>query len=152
MDRFSYNLLKGVIVVSGPKSTLYDTDGKTIAAGKRDPHPYVEGRELVVGGKDVQLDRPITREEYLSGTCFGGNAPYSSAPVGGPSTSKSALSKQFLPLKINSTTPSRPTASGLDRKGIPLQPVDLLSTLNNSSSKKTAPTIKTEDSYWTANW
>ncbi|KAJ6558570.1 SNF2 family N-terminal domain-containing protein [Mycena vulgaris] len=147
----------GVLVVSGSKSTLYDSEGKTISAGKRDPAPYVEGKNLVVGGKDIELDRAITRAEYLSGTCFGDSAAYSSIQIP-PSTSKPApgVSKQFIPLKIKASTPSRhqKSASGLDRRAIPLQPVDLLSTISNNSPKKVppVPTIKVEDSYWTVNW
>ncbi|KAJ7124910.1 SNF2 family N-terminal domain-containing protein [Mycena epipterygia] len=145
----------GVLVVSGFKSTLYDSEGKTISSGKRDP-PYVEGRNLVVGGKDIELDRAITRTEYLSGTCFGDSTPYSSVQVVGSSTSKpTALSKQFVPLKIKTSTTSRPQASTSvpDRRVVPLQPVDLLSSvIGNKSPKKALPTIKVEDSYWTANW
>ncbi|KAJ7755699.1 SNF2 family N-terminal domain-containing protein [Mycena maculata] len=144
----------GVLVVSGFKNTLYDSEGKPLSTGKRDSAPYVEGRNLVVGGKDIELDRAITRADYLSGTCFGfgGSATFSSVPT---STSKpSALSKQFVPLKINAPTPSRPQASaGLsERRVVPLQPVDLLSTVNNKSPKKALPTVKVGDSYWTANW
>ncbi|KAJ7502774.1 SNF2 family N-terminal domain-containing protein [Mycena galericulata] len=146
----------GVLVVSGFKSTLYDSDGKTISAGKRDP-PYAEGRNLVVGGKDIELDRAITRTDFLSGACFGfGNsASYSSVQAPKASTNKpSALSKQFVPLKIKTPTPSRPqpSTSGSERRVVPLQPVDLLSTANNTSPKKLLPTVKVEDSYWTANW
>ncbi|KAJ7675096.1 SNF2 family N-terminal domain-containing protein [Mycena rosella] len=149
----------GVLVVNGAKSTLYDSDGKTISSGKRDPTPYTVGRNLTVGGKDVELDRSITRAEYLSGTCFGESASYSAIQTAGPSTSTSkpaAVSKQFIPLKIKASTPSRPPLpSGSDsRRVVPLQPVDLLSTISNNSPKKAvpAPAVKGEDSYWTANW
>ncbi|KAJ7928623.1 SNF2 family N-terminal domain-containing protein [Mycena leptocephala] len=145
----------GVLVVTGSKSTLYDSEGKTIATGKRDPAPYAAGRNLSVGGKDLELDRAITRSEYLSGTCFGDAASYSAVQTTSFSTSKpTALSKQFIPLKIKPSTPSHGQAStsGSDRKLVPLQPVDLLSTINNKSPKKTLPSIKAEDSYWTANW
>ncbi|KAJ7188473.1 SNF2 family N-terminal domain-containing protein [Mycena filopes] len=144
----------GVLVVSGYKSTLYDSEGKTISSGKRDA-PYVVGRNMVVGGKDVELDRPITRNEYLSGTCFGDGASYGAVQIA--STSKpTALSKQFVPLKIGKpSTPLHAQAStSVERRIVPLQPVDLLSTLNNKSpiAKKTLPSLKVEDSYWTANW
>ncbi|KAJ6495564.1 SNF2 family N-terminal domain-containing protein [Mycena vitilis] len=143
----------GVLVVNGSKSTLYDSEGKTIAAGKRDAAPYGEGRNLTVGGKDIELDRAITRAEFLSGTCFGDSASFSSAPAA--STSKAtALSKQFVPLKIKPSTPSHPQAStsGAERRVVPLQPVDLLSTMNTNSPKKPLPSVKADDSYWTANW
>ncbi|KAJ7497126.1 SNF2 family N-terminal domain-containing protein [Mycena latifolia] len=146
----------GVLVVTGLKSTLYDSEGKTISTGKRDP-PYVVGRNLVVGGKDIELDRSITRTEYLSGTCFGDSASYTSIQTPGPSTNKpTAVSKQFIPLKIKASATSRPQAetNGTERRVVPLQPVDLLSTISNNSPKKAlpGPTVKAEDSYWTANW
>ncbi|KAJ7078907.1 SNF2 family N-terminal domain-containing protein [Mycena belliarum] len=144
----------GVLVVVGSKSTLYDSEGKTISVGKRDPSVYEIGRNLVVGGKDIELDRPITRAEFLSGSCFGDSAAYASIQIAGPSTSKpTAVSKQFIPLKIK-VPRSEPSTSTLERKIVPLQPVDLLSTLANNSPQK-APTEsagKGEDSYWTANW
>ncbi|KAF7362053.1 hypothetical protein MVEN_00550700 [Mycena venus] len=144
----------GVLVVAGSTSTLYDSEGKTLGSGKRDP-PYHEGRNTSVGGKDIELDRAITREEFLAGTCFGDSASYSSMQTA--STSRpTALSKQFVPLKINPSAPSHAQAStsGSERKIVPLQPVDLLSTINNKSPKKALPSIKAEarDSYWTANW
>ncbi|KAF8170206.1 SNF2 family N-terminal domain-containing protein [Mycena galopus ATCC 62051] len=141
----------GVLVVTGSKSTLYDSEGKTIASGKR-TGSYVEGAGLNVGGKDIELDRCITRAEFLSGTCFGSSMSYS--PMQGvQSTSKAptALSKQFVPLKISHAQTSTSTP---ERKIVPLQPVDLLSTISNKSPKKALPSIKAEarDSYWTANW
>ncbi|KAJ7782862.1 P-loop containing nucleoside triphosphate hydrolase protein [Mycena metata] len=120
----------GVLVVSGFKSTLYDSEGKTISSGKRDPAPYTAGRNMVVGGKDIELDRAITRAEYLSGTCFGDGASY--AAIQTASTSKTtALSKQFVPLKIGkSSTPlhAQTSTNDSERRIVPLQPVDLLST------------------------
>ncbi|KAJ6607761.1 SNF2 family N-terminal domain-containing protein [Mycena sp. CBHHK59/15] len=145
----------GVLVVSDAKCTLYDSEGKTISVEKRDPQPYVEGRSLVVGGKDVELDIAITRADFLSGACFGSGTTYSAATASSSTNKPTALSKQFVPLKIKSTTSLPSTANGVsERKVLPLQPVDLLSTLNNDtkSPKNAFPTIKVEDSYWTANW
>ncbi|KAF7375992.1 hypothetical protein MSAN_00013800 [Mycena sanguinolenta] len=123
----------GVLVVTGPKSTLYDSDGKTIASGKRGSS-YFEGLDTSIGGKDIQLDRPITRSEFLSGTCFGDSMSYS--------------------IKPSIPSHAQPSTSAPERKHVPLQPVDLLSTISNKSPKKALPVVKTEarDSYWTANW
>lgn len=142
------NVCQGVLAVT-TKATLYDSEGKIIGVGKRDP-PYSEGRPMFVGGKDIELDRSITRAEFLSGTCFGDSMAYSSVQTA--STSKpTALNKQFVPLKIG---PSHQPSSASERKIVPLQPVDLLSTVSNNSPKKALPSIKGEvrDSYWTANW
>ncbi|KAJ7209558.1 P-loop containing nucleoside triphosphate hydrolase protein [Mycena pura] len=140
----------GVLVVGNFKSILYDSDGKLLATGKREL-PYEQGRNLVVGGKDVELDRPITREEYLSGACFGVSATYAAVDL---PTSKSTASKPFIPLHINRSTPcqlqAQASTRGSERKAVPLQPVDLLSTVKSESPA--LPTVKAKDSYWTANW
>ncbi|KAJ6497887.1 SNF2 family N-terminal domain-containing protein [Mycena sanguinolenta] len=145
----------GVLVVTGPKSTLYDSDGKTIASGKRGSS-YFEGLDTSVGGKDIRLDRTITRSEFLSGTCFGDSMSYSSVQLVATTSKATALSKQFVPLKIKPSTPSHAqvSASAPEKKLVPLQPVDLLSTISNKSPKKALPAVKAEarDSYWTANW
>ncbi|KAF9071019.1 SNF2 family N-terminal domain-containing protein [Rhodocollybia butyracea] len=84
----------GVLVVnSGTKATLFDaTDGKQIGAGKAEP-PFSNGKLLNVGGKDVELDKKITQQEYLSGIYFGSN----SALVA-QSATKSAPTQAFRPL------------------------------------------------------
>ncbi|KAJ7251770.1 SNF2 family N-terminal domain-containing protein [Mycena haematopus] len=145
----------GVLVVTGAKSTLYDSEGKTIASGKRNTS-YFEGLGTSVGGKDIELDRAITRAEFLSGACFGDSVSYSSMQPVGTTSKATALSKQFVPLKIKPSTAShaQTSTSTSERKIVPLQPVDLLSTISNKSPKKALPIIKAEarDSYWTANW
>ncbi|KAJ3760057.1 P-loop containing nucleoside triphosphate hydrolase protein [Lentinula raphanica] len=58
----------GVLVVLSSRATLYDsTDGKQIGTGKADI-PLSDGKLLNIGGKDVELDRQISKQEYLSGT------------------------------------------------------------------------------------
>ncbi|KAJ3805914.1 SNF2 family N-terminal domain-containing protein [Lentinula lateritia] len=66
----------GVLVVSsdGSRATLYDsTDGRQIGAGKTEM-PLFNEKVVNVGGKNVGLDRKITKQEYLSGICFGSNS------------------------------------------------------------------------------
>ncbi|KAJ7072454.1 SNF2 family N-terminal domain-containing protein [Mycena amicta] len=132
----------GILVVSGFKSTLHDSDGKVISTGKRDSQPYEQGRNLTVGGKELELDRSITREEFLSGECFGNSTV--SIPVASSSAiSKSTASKPFVPMKPRSHPQT---------KAVPLQPVDLLSTVNNQQPKVTVNLQGGDASYWTANW
>nr|GAT57610.1 predicted protein [Mycena chlorophos] len=126
----------GVLVVSDSKTTLYDSDGKVIGTGKRDSFPYEEGRNLSCGGKDLELDRRMTREEWMSGECFTMPGVASSATV---KSTVSTSSKPYVPIK--------PT------KGIPLKPVNLHSSSSNKPRQKTPPRLGTGDvSYWTANW
>lgn len=120
--------------------------------GRFEP-PFVQGRSGALNGKEIELDRPITRAEYLSGSCFGDQVFATS----GPSTLPKVLSKQFIPLKprplpaVKCTGPGQPQAP--ESKGVPLQPVNLLSSLENSSPKPTISKVEgEEDSHWTANW
>ncbi|KAJ7647498.1 SNF2 family N-terminal domain-containing protein [Roridomyces roridus] len=141
----------GVVVVVGSQATLYNSEGHKIGTSKCEP-PYHHQRALNIGGKDVELDRAITRHDYLSGACFGFGSSVAVSQVSIASTSKpSALSKQFVPLKIGTPSRLEPSTSGVERRAVPLQPVDLLSTVNNNAPKDST-TVKVEDSYWTANW
>ncbi|CAK5281379.1 unnamed protein product [Mycena citricolor] len=133
----------GVLVVDENKTTLYDSEGKVLGNGKRDP-PYTQGRNLSISGKDVELDRSITRQEFISGTCFGDSAALTSTL---PTSTKTAA-KQFRPLTLN--TPQRVNHPGV----VSLQPVDLLSTSVTPEKVRDVP-VKLEapqDSFWTANW
>ncbi|KIK68828.1 hypothetical protein GYMLUDRAFT_153158 [Collybiopsis luxurians FD-317 M1] len=70
----------GVLAVNGSKATLYDsTDGKPIVSGKVD-HPLFDGKLFNVGGKDLQLDRRMSKSEYTSGICFGSNVAVVAQP------------------------------------------------------------------------
>jgi len=114
---------------------------RSIGAGSLNSPRAEEGGEYVFGGKEVGIDRPISRVDYLSGKCFGrGSKVTSSAAT--PSTS--IIQKQPVPLKpSNLATPYKtPT-----RKVVDLQPVNLL-----SQSSITAQEPRGSKSYWTANW
>ncbi|KAF7315296.1 hypothetical protein MIND_00044100 [Mycena indigotica] len=127
----------GVLVVSGFTSRLHDSDGKVIASGKRDVLPYHVGRNLNVGGKDLELDRPLTSAEYLSGECFG-KASFDVAPSSSSIAAKSTANKPFVSLKQS--------------RAVPLQPVNLLSTSNRQQTTGATSAVAGSTSYWTANW
>ncbi|KAK0193509.1 SNF2 family N-terminal domain-containing protein [Armillaria mellea] len=131
----------GVVVVEGSQATLFDTDGKQIGQMAR-PASLYEGLEMSIGGKDVGLECRTTRAEYHSGTCFG-----QASAVSAPLVTSVGPSKSFAPLKL-STLPRLNTVS-TERKGIPLEQVDLLSPQCKSPTKENITSL---ESHWTANW
>ncbi|KAG6813679.1 hypothetical protein H0H92_008527 [Tricholoma furcatifolium] len=134
-----------ILVANSSKATLYDIDGKVLSVGKV-TWPLEEGKELHVGGKDIELDRPITRNEYLSGQAFGSFST-GSEPV--PAALFKDKPKQFIPHKIHATSVPKPNHSTNQspKPFVPLQPVDPISVHDN------VPKIKIENhAHWTANW
>ncbi|KAF9467257.1 SNF2 family N-terminal domain-containing protein [Collybia nuda] len=137
-----------VLVANPTRATLFDSDGKSLGFGKAD-WPLCEGKELVVGGKEIELERPITKADYISGRCFGQSGDtHSSVPP-----NKVGLSKKFVPLKVGPTkllkTPNT-TTLGFGSK-IPLQSMNLVH-VNDNLSAKDQQDIKLDGSHWTANW
>ncbi|KAG5731081.1 DNA repair and recombination protein RAD54B, partial [Termitomyces sp. T112] len=130
-----------VLVVNSSKATLYDVDGKTLGVGKV-AWPLEQGKEFLVANKEVELDRPLTKNEYLSGQAFGSYLTV-------PETPSVALHKHrlkpFVPHKVNpslSLSSSKPPT----KSPTPLQPVDPISMNDN------VPDIKAQDTHWIANW
>lgn len=125
---------------------LYDR----IGFGKID-WPLHEGQNAVIGGKEIELERAITKADYLSGRCFGAsNTPLPAATSSG----KTGLSKKFAPLKLNPTSfvkPYHPPAPEPGGRGIPLRPVNFTSTGDNLPSEDFGGT-KSDGIHWTANW
>ena len=124
---------------------------KRIGIGKLEP-PIYEGKNFEVAGKELEVDRVMLRAEYLSGACFGRTTSLDlTAAIPNPARP----SKQFVPLKLNSLPPlgvPHQPPTGPERKGIPLQAVNLISTVNNSPTKSNFANCKVEDSHWTGNW
>lgn len=108
-----------------------------------------EGTQLHVGGKDVEVDRALPRSEYLSGACF---RHASSVVVASPFFNSARVSKPFVPLKMDAMKPLHKPSAGYERKGIPLQPVDLISTMDNSPARIDMRKGDVQCSHWTANW
>ncbi|KAK7472895.1 helicase [Stygiomarasmius scandens] len=130
-----------VAISSGSKSTLYDSDGKQLTSGKLEPLGiFEEGREATLGGKHVMFDREITKDEYLSGTCFGVFSVTSPTLRG-----TDAPKKSFAPPRLNVNAPRPPTLPL--SKPTPLQP-------SNSVAKPDLPVTTgiSKNSCWTANW
>jgi DNA repair and recombination protein RAD54B len=115
-----------------------------IGEGKLECHgTLVEGAECKLSGREMEIDCAISRADYLSGACFGRGA--STAPT----TKSSAFSRQFVQPKIKHTSLSLSTPA---RKGIPLEPVDLISTTGHNPDKNNIAKAKPESTYWTAVW
>ncbi|KIM91969.1 hypothetical protein PILCRDRAFT_809966 [Piloderma croceum F 1598] len=134
-----------VLVLNGAAiSTLYDQEGKRIGEGKLECHgTLVEGAECKLSGREMEIDCAISRADYLSGACFGRGASTT------PTTKSSAFSRQFVQPKIKPTTLS---SSMPARKGILLEPVDLISTTGHRPDKNNIAKAKPESTYWTAVW
>ncbi|KAH7915224.1 P-loop containing nucleoside triphosphate hydrolase protein [Hygrophoropsis aurantiaca] len=133
-----------VLVLNGARGTLYDLEGKLMGTGSLNGEKAVEGGEYHFGGKDIGIDHAISRGDYLTGKCFGRG---SGANRSSSSSSSSKAIKQFMPLKpMKSSTPYK--APSIEKKGITLHPVDLLSTRTDAGPSKP----KSQSSHWTANW
>lgn len=115
--------------------------------------PLSEGISFKVGEKDIEIDREVSRADFLSGACFGRAAcmpAESSIPA-----RQSALTKQFVPLKpavLNASHSPYDVSSRSGRHHIPLEPIDLIAVSNASAEKNFLPQSKGRDSHWTANW
>ncbi|EIW61952.1 uncharacterized protein TRAVEDRAFT_57102 [Trametes versicolor FP-101664 SS1] len=139
-----------VLVVSGNKCTLYDTDNKQIGSGKphgvEGAHKLGEGSEFSIGSREVEIDHRLSREDFLSGRCFGrGGIPEVSATSARPSAAK-----QFVPLKpktLNGKNPAYivPVVAEKEKRGVVLEAVNLV------SAQKTSTKGRTKESSWTAN-
>ncbi|CDO75591.1 hypothetical protein BN946_scf184858.g31 [Trametes cinnabarina] len=139
-----------VLVVSGSKCTLYDSDNRQISGGKpygvEGTHKLAEGSEFTVGSREVEIDHKLSREDFLSGRCFGrGGIPDSPGLL-----SKPGPAKQFIPLRPKALNggknPPYTALSVSGKRGVALEAVSLVSTEQPSqrSGRK--------DTYWTANW
>ncbi|KAI0771634.1 SNF2 family N-terminal domain-containing protein [Trametes elegans] len=141
-----------VLVVSGNKCTLYDSDNRQLASGKphgiEGTHKLGEGSEFTIGSREVEIDHKLSREDFLSGRCFGrGGIPDSPATTSRPSAAKS-----FVPLRPKTLNEGKnpayavPTPAQAERRGVALEAVNLV------SAEKSSSKVSGNNAYWTANW
>ncbi|KAG6866608.1 hypothetical protein C0991_000718 [Blastosporella zonata] len=102
--------------------------------------PLEEGKAFSFSNKDIELDRPLTRNEYLSGQAFGSSSTTSDTP---PTTILKEPTKQFVALKISG--PATKTTIHTSKPSAPLQPVDTISVSDNG------PKSAGDNTHWTAN-
>jgi DNA repair and recombination protein RAD54B len=122
------------------------------------------GEQFHIGNKDVEVDHPIDRANYMAGTCFGTN------PYGGPSapmvlsTSSSAISALRKPYKAlkpslasnasalrSGVVTSNECSSASNTRGsrIELEAVNLAS---SSVHRERKVAEGGNNSYWSASW
>ncbi|RDX55621.1 hypothetical protein OH76DRAFT_1397013 [Lentinus brumalis] len=142
-----------VLVVSGNRCTLYDSDNRQLCSGKpygiESTRKLAEGVEFALGSREIEVDHQLSRTDFLSGKCFGrGGGPDTSTAT----NSRPSAAKQFVPLRPKTlnggrtTVHTTPAATEKERSGINLEPVNLV------TSQKAAQKSPARDSYWTANW
>lgn len=159
-----------MLVVSGNKCTLYDSDNRPyvllstldglsshlspsrLASGKpygiEGAHKLAEGVEFTLGSKEIEIDHQLSRQDFLSGKCFGRGGISDNAVA----LSRPAASKQFIPLKPKVLNGGKnpayivPPVTEKEKDTIDLEPVSLA---NSSKAPQKSPI---RDSYWTANW
>jgi DNA repair and recombination protein RAD54B len=101
----------------------------------------------VVGGKDIEIDRAVRREDFLSGACFGST---SCSVLGrSPPLRQTALAKQFVPPMPNRLSTSRSSLHMPEGRTTDVQAVDVTETY---SVQKSTSRPKVNASYWEANW
>ncbi|KAJ3901407.1 SNF2 family N-terminal domain-containing protein [Lentinula edodes] len=148
----------GVLVVSsnGSRATLYDsTDGRQIGSGKTEM-PLFNEKVINVGGKDVGLDRKITKQEYLSGICFGSNSALISQST--RDSVKQTAGKVFKPPAMRKPSLNTESAneSPIKLTSHPLPRVSSLQRLSPSNESEDRSETQTTSSsgplFWAVNW
>lgn len=124
-----------------------------LASGKpygiESTHKLAEGVELALGSREIEVDHQLSREDFLSGRCFGrGGLPDTSA-----SASRPSAAKQFVPLRPKTLNGGKISAYIVpsavvekEKRGVDLESVDLV------VSQKSAQKPSARESFWIANW
>ncbi|KAG6819674.1 hypothetical protein H0H93_009707 [Arthromyces matolae] len=131
-----------ILVANSSKATLYDIDGKTLCVGKVS-WPLEEGKALHVASKEIELDRSLTRDEFLSGRAFGSSFT-TAADKQSDTVSSERLFKPFVAHKAASLSVQKPALE--DVKSSPHQ------RYANPTSDKVTVNSHTEDTHWIARW
>ena len=75
----------GVLIVAGKSVILKDMEAKQIGKGSgyksTEIHNMCDGSTLMVGGKEIEVQGRITKEDYATGKCFFGGGDSSACPV-----------------------------------------------------------------------
>ncbi|KAH8825104.1 P-loop containing nucleoside triphosphate hydrolase protein [Flagelloscypha sp. PMI_526] len=119
----------------------------------RVPPPYAEGVGYEgVGGKDIELERKISRSDFYSGRCFGSGGTAFASPSTASSNhiaTATPLSSAAKPYTVPKAVASSSSSSSGRRGFVSLQPVPLTS---SSSGAASTPSRDLADEYWTVNW
>ncbi|KAH7108135.1 P-loop containing nucleoside triphosphate hydrolase protein [Auriculariales sp. MPI-PUGE-AT-0066] len=134
----------GVLEVVGARATLWDMTNQKITDGPvKDADSLCEGSPLFVGGKELEIDCAVSRDDFLSGKCFGrGNMASAVLPA--------------LPPATKTYAPPRPMGGGSTKSKpfVQLESVNLVAHFNSDSLRsRTPPPLQAlETSYWTVTW
>ena len=116
--------------------------------GVENPQKLAEGVEFTLGSREIEIDHQLSREDFLSGRCFGrGGLKDTSASV-----IRTSATKQFVPLRPKTLNGGKnpaymaPSAVEKERRGVDLEPVNLV------ASHNPAQKLAARESFWTANW
>ncbi|QRW11400.1 DNA repair and recombination protein RAD54 [Ceratobasidium sp. AG-Ba] len=130
----------GVLVITGPRYELLDEDAKPIGNGKI-LGELVEGAEIKLGNRELQIEREIPSSEFLSGKAFGsGVTPALSKSV--TSATSAVRNAGFVAPKFTRPQVKTPAAA-VDTKG---KGADQAGIVNQVKSEPVSGL------YWTANW
>ncbi|RAL59483.1 hypothetical protein DID88_006598 [Monilinia fructigena] len=109
----------GVLAVTGGYARLQNIDGREMGRCMYN-EPLLPGSTLSIGGKDIEIDAPITKADFLAGRPFLNNGSKSSVPDRGigsaarPSPYKSHQQQTVMPQNKNGAPAPRhdPSAPG----------------------------------------
>ncbi|KAG1742218.1 P-loop containing nucleoside triphosphate hydrolase protein [Suillus lakei] len=137
-----------VLVLTGIRGSMFDLEGKIMGAGSLNALKAEENGEYQFGGKEIRIDHPISRGEYMSGKCYGRGSMPSPTMTGNDSVKLSLRVAPLPSAKMN--VPYKTPLKAIDKRAIDLHPVNLLSTRDPPSAGSSK--AKVPATYWTANW
>ncbi|KAG2153895.1 P-loop containing nucleoside triphosphate hydrolase protein [Suillus clintonianus] len=137
-----------VLVLTGIRGSMFDLEGKIMGAGSLNAPKAEENGEYQFGGKEIRIDHPISRGEYMSGKCYGRGSMPSPAMTGNNFVKPSLRIAPLPSTKMN--VPYKTPLKAVDKRAIDLHPVNLLSARDIPSAGSSK--AKTTATYWTANW
>ena len=118
-----------------------------IVSGKPSPDGATIGTLITLGGKEMEVDRSVSRDEFYSGRIFGTGAQMPIATI----VSSSSISRKFVSLKPAQLNPVRTSngnsANPNSTKSVELQPVNLLQKGSVEPLQSTLPVT-----HWSGNW
>lgn len=110
-----------------------------IGSGQMDI-PFEEGKVISMASRDIQFERPMDIQEFLSGACFG-KASSASMSYQASSTALTLKTKKFVSPAMSTSLPLRLSSKPA------LQNVEVIDIPDDADDK-----VKHEESHWTANW
>lgn len=108
--------------------------------------PLYEGKSFSVGSKEIELDRAISQDSFLSGTCFGQS-------LNAPTASSTSLSNGNAIRKFTAPSlfPNVKKPSGSDTTAISPS-TNSYANHENTFATTNSPEATNYPLYWTVNW